>query len=129
MVSYSSLIKYQLLCGSNFLSIKLDWIEWWSGSLVPGVHYVPLSDKCWEDIGIVWNETRANPIKSETISKTGRDLATTSLDPDDVYCYWECIITLVGSHLPVLAPEDPLPPNSIPLEDLIFYPMKKTINA
>lgn len=52
--TYSSRIKYQLLCGSLVLAneprLSLQWpfsvglrgfIEWWTHLLLPGVHYAP----------------------------------------------------------------------------------------
>ena len=58
--TYSSRIKYQLLCGSLVLAQEPRFLEWWSRLLAPGVHYVPV-EKSWANVQPLMQLLRQKP--------------------------------------------------------------------
>ena len=46
--TYSSRLKYQLLCGSCVFASKQPWIEWWTQLLVPFEDLIEVADD-WSD--------------------------------------------------------------------------------
>eukprot|EP00439_Symbiodinium_sp_Y106_P072221 s2754_g13.t1 len=117
--TYSSRIKYQLLCGSLVLAQEPRFLEWWSRLLAPGVHYVPV-EKSWANVQPLMQLLRQNPLQAARIARQGQRLAMAALSPTSVDCYWWM---LLASSARVLPPASgPLSLNARPLEDVLLLP-------
>jgi Glycosyl transferase family 90 len=42
--AYTTNLKQKMICGSPLLVLKMRYYEWWSRALIPGVHYIEISD-------------------------------------------------------------------------------------
>jgi len=124
--TYSSRIKYQLLCGSLVLAHELRFIEWWSHLLLPGVHYAPVATD-WSDVSTLMELIRRKEVQARTLARQGQRLAMTALSPDAVDCYWWKLLVLSSKWLPL--PTDPLPAGARPLEDVLLLPEDAVLSS
>ncbi|CAE7712996.1 Poglut1 [Symbiodinium pilosum] len=124
--TYSSRIKYQLLCGSVVLAQEPRFVEWWSHLLLPGVHFAPV-EPGWANIHPLMHLLRENPLRAATIARQGQQLAMTALSPTAVDCYWWMLLALSARVLP--RSTGPLPPSARPLEDTLLLPDDATLSS
>ncbi|CAE7684700.1 Poglut1 [Symbiodinium necroappetens] len=124
--TYSSRIKYQLLCGSVVLAQEPRFLEWWSRLLAPGVHYVPV-EKNWANVQPLMQLLRQNPLQAATIARQGQRLAMTALSPTSVDCYWWMLLASSARVLPRAS--GPLSLNARPLEDVLLLPDDATLSS
>ena len=124
--TYSSRIKYQLLCGSLVLAEEPRFVEWWSRLLVPGVHYAQV-EKNWATVQPLMQLLRQNPKRAEAVARQGQRLALTALSPTAVDCYWWMLLALSSRVLPPAT--GPLGPNARPLEDALLLPEDATLSS
>lgn len=119
--TYSSRLKFQLLCGSTVLAARPQFIEWWSGLLQPGYHYAEVMPD-WTDSPSTIAALRADPARASAIATRGQALAMSLLSPLAVDCYWWQLLSASSRVLPQPDPAVPLPPSARPLEDALLWP-------
>jgi len=118
--TYSSRLKYQLLCGSTVLAAVPEFGEWWTGLLRPGGHYAEVA-RDWHDAGRVLAALRADPGRARAIAARGQRLALSALTTAAVDCYWWRLLAAAAEVLPPPLP-GPLPRHARPLDDVLLWP-------
>ncbi|CAK9072743.1 Pre-mRNA-splicing factor ATP-dependent RNA helicase DHX16 (DEAH-box protein 16), partial [Durusdinium trenchii] len=124
--TYSSRIKYQLLCGSLVLAHEPRFIEWWSHLLLPGVHYAPVQSD-WSDVSVMMELLRRQETQARRLARQGQRLAQVALSPTAVDCYWWKLLVMSAKVLPY--PTDTLPPTARPLEDALLLPEDAVLSS
>mmetsp|Transcript_21500 Transcript_21500/g.64171 ORF Transcript_21500/g.64171 Transcript_21500/m.64171 type:complete len:435 (+) Transcript_21500:63-1367(+) len=121
--TYSSRLKYQLLCGSCVFASRPQWIEWWSRLLSPKTDYLEVRQD-WSDAAEKLAEVRARPDGGHAIAEQGRRKALAILSEDAVDCYWLRLIEQAAVVLPPpsFLDEDGVPRKAMPIEDVLLYP-------
>jgi len=117
--TYSSRLKYQLLCGSTVLAAQPNFVEWWTRLLAPGVHYANVSQD-WSDADSVLAALRREPAKAQLIAEHGQRLAFSLLSSTAADCYWQKLLVSLAPLLP--PPSQELPARARPLEDVLLWP-------
>ena len=123
--TYSSRIKYQLLCGSLVLAHEPRFVEWWSHLLLPGVHYAPV-EPAWANVQPMMQLLRRNPLRAEAIARQGQGLAMEALSPTAVDCYWWMLLALSARVLPKATGALG---HARPLEDVLLLPEDATLSS
>ncbi|CAE8696824.1 unnamed protein product [Polarella glacialis] len=124
--TYSSRIKYQLLCGSVVLAAEPEFVEWWTQLLLPGVHFAPVMPD-WSNAEPLMEMLRQQPSQAEAIAQRGQQLALKALSPTAVDCYWWKLLSAASTVLPPAL--DPLPTHARPLEDVLLWPDDVSLSA
>lgn len=118
--SYSSRLKYQLLCGSTVLASRQGWEEFWTRQLTPNQHFVEvLAD--WSDAKARLEDVRRNQRKALSIAQKGQRLALDLLNDQAVDCYWAEIFSSAGQYLPKPPKRDKLPRFVRPIQDVLLF--------
>lgn len=123
--TYSSRLKYQLLCGSTVLAVEPAFAEWWTRLLKAGREYALVAPR-WQDAARVLAKLRAQPDEAGAIAQRGQELALTLLTPLAVDCYWWWLLASMAEILPPLGP---LPPHARPLDDALLWPDDVVLTA
>src|SRR5208282_2292077 len=84
-ITYSARFKYNILCNSVLLGVKLRWLEFWSHLIVPGSNYIELNDD-WSNLLEKYAELEASAEYAAEIANNAHK-ATELLDPIGVSCY------------------------------------------
>merc|ERR1712113_179015 len=113
--TYSSRLKFNLLCGSVVFASEARWEEWWTGQLSSS-EYVRVADD-WSDAGLLFEKTRVSVDRGEAIGSRGRKFAVKTLNPYNVDCYWRRLIENAHAYLP----REPLSSKAKPVEDVLLY--------
>jgi len=119
--TYSSRLKYLLLCGSVVFAPPMEWEEWWHHRLVPGVHYVAVAHD-WHDLGSKLRPLLADKVSARRIADAGRALALEMFDSKSVDCYWRLLIEEAHRFLPQASVESE---DEIPLADVLVTDSRK----
>lgn len=120
--SYTSRLKYQLLCGSCVFASVPAWVEWWTHLFVPGEDYVDVRED-WSNGPRRLAEIRASADGGWAIAERSRQKALALLSDDAVDCYWRRLIEKTAAVLPPPQPLDieQLPPTTKPIEDALLF--------
>eukprot|EP00933_Yihiella_yeosuensis_P013971 TRINITY_DN12712_c1_g3_i1.p1 TRINITY_DN12712_c1_g3~~TRINITY_DN12712_c1_g3_i1.p1 ORF type:complete len:510 (+),score=52.84 TRINITY_DN12712_c1_g3_i1:36-1532(+) len=119
--TYSSRVKYQLLCGSVVLAAEPEFVEWWTALMLPGLHYAPVPEN-WEGVDILMQLLRDKPMAARAIARQGQNLALNALSPAAVDCYWWRLLYEASFVLPPPIDGEELPSHARPLEDVLLWP-------
>ena len=111
--TYSSSLKYKLLCGSVVFSPKLHWQEFWTGLLVPGTHFVEVGLD--DSFGAKFQQILSDGQLAHNIGKNGQHLVLQQLSPAAIDCYWAKLIELASRYLPKV----PKPDDARRIEDFL----------
>lgn len=120
--TYSSRLKYNLLCGSCVFASRQPYVEWWTRHFKPNEDYVEVSAD-WSDAPAKHAEVRWSSDGGRKIAESGRRKALDLLSEDAVDCYWLRLIEKASKILPRPAQvefED-LPESTKPIEDVLHY--------
>mmetsp|Transcript_24092 Transcript_24092/g.58578 ORF Transcript_24092/g.58578 Transcript_24092/m.58578 type:complete len:504 (+) Transcript_24092:24-1535(+) len=118
--SYSSRLKYQLLCGSTVLAARQGWEEFWTRQLVPNKHFVEVAAD-WSDAKARLADLRSNQRKALSIAKRGQRLALDLLNDFAVDCYWAEIFSSAARFLPKPPRRAKLPSFVRPIQDVLLF--------
>lgn len=120
--TYSSRLKFQLMCGSCVFASRPEWIEWWTHLFKPGEDWVDVQ-KDWSDAPLQLEKVRNSPDEGRAIAERGRAKALDLLSEDAIDCYWLRLIEKAATLLP--PPEEPdfekLPQSTRPIEDVLLF--------
>jgi hypothetical protein len=111
--TYSSSLKYKLLCGSVVFSPKLQWQEFWTDLLVPGTHFVEVGLD--DSFGAKFQQILSDGQWARNIGKNGQHLVLQQLSPAAIDCYWAKLIELASRYLPKV----PKPDDARRIEDFL----------
>jgi hypothetical protein len=127
-ITYSSSLKYKLLCGSVVFSPKLEWQEFWTDLLVPGTHFVEVGlDGSFgakflkffglgdDSFGTKFQEILSDDQLAHNVGHNGQQLVLQQLSPAAIDCYWAKLIELASQYLPKV----PKPDDAKRLEDFL----------
>lgn len=120
--TYSSRLKYNLLCGSCVLASRQPYVEWWTRHLKAGEDYVEVASD-WSDAPQKHAQVRWSADGGQKVAESGRRKALELLSEDAVDCYWMRLIEKAAAILPP-PPQveiDDLPPSTKPIEDALHY--------
>lgn len=123
--SYSSRLKYLMMCGSTVFSAQELWSEWWTGLLEAGKDYILVSPD-WEDAPAKLQELRSSADGGRAMAENARAKVLDILSQDAVDCYWQHLFAEAAANLPL--PPAQLPPDAKPLEDVLLFPLDVEIS-
>lgn len=126
--TYSSRIKFQLLCGSTVLASRLEFVEWWTHLMRPGVHYAEVLPD-WSNSPSVLGALRERAATARAIASRGQRLALSLLSPAAVDCYWWQLLAAAARVLPQPPLDAQLPAHARPLEDVLLWPDGVVLSA
>jgi len=120
--TYSSRLKYNLLCGSCVFASRQTYMEWWTRHFKAGEDYVEVSPD-WSDAPKKHADVRWSSDGGKKIAESGRQKALKMLSEDAVDCYWLRLIEKAAAILPPPMKVDfeDLPPSTKPIEDVLHY--------
>lgn len=119
--SYSSRLKYELLCGSCVFASAQSWVEWWSHLFVAGVDWVEVQPD-FSDAPLKLAQVRSSEDKGFSYAEKARKKALALLSDDAVDCYWKYIIEQAAAILPTPSVSDlERWPFTKPIEDVLLY--------
>mmetsp|Transcript_69831 Transcript_69831/g.227183 ORF Transcript_69831/g.227183 Transcript_69831/m.227183 type:complete len:215 (+) Transcript_69831:401-1045(+) len=113
--TYSSRLKYQLLCGAAVLAQEQSFVEWFTHTLVSGEHFVEVQAG-WEDAPSVLVRLRGNPEEVFRIAQEGQRYAMQAFSQDSVDCYWREVLLKAAA----ISEPEPLPATARLLEDILL---------
>ncbi|TRY95302.1 hypothetical protein DNTS_006749 [Danionella cerebrum] len=87
-VAASFRLKHLFLCGSLVFHVGEEWTEFFYSQLKPWVHYIPVK----QDLELLLF-VKENDAVAEEIAARGQSFILDHLRMDDVYCYWEMLLT------------------------------------
>jgi len=120
--TYSSRLKFQLLCGSCVFASTPEWVEWWTSLFKPHEDWVEVK-KDWSDAPQKLEQIRSSSDAGRAIAERGRAKAIDLLSEDAIDCYWLRLIEKAAAILP--PPEEvdfeKLPPSTRPIEDVLLF--------
>lgn len=123
--SYSSRLKYLMMCGSTIFASQQLWGEWWTGLLEAGKDYVQVSPT-WQDASAKLEQLRSSADGGRAMAENARAKVLDILSQDAVDCYWQHLFSEAAANLP--PPPAQLPPDAKPLEDVLLFPLNVGIS-
>merc|ERR1740121_2590081 len=120
--TYSSRLKYNLLCGSCVFASRPQYLEWWTHLLTPGEDYIEMNRSDFGDASIRLREVRGRADGGRSVAERGRNKALSLLSEEAVDCYWARLFDLASKYLPRTnySSIDALPANARPIEDILL---------
>jgi hypothetical protein len=97
--TYSSNLKYKLMCGSVVMAIFNEWREWWYQALDEKEVVVKIDNMDIDNIVKVANGGLTTH-QEKTLMDNSMKLVQTVLSPDSVACYWENILSSIAWEVP-----------------------------
>lgn len=91
-VAASFRLKHLFLCGSLVFHVGEEWIEFFYIQLKPWVHYIPVKQDL-SDLSELLQFVKENDAVAEEIAIRGRNFILDHLRMEDLYCYWEMLLT------------------------------------
>jgi len=122
--TYSSRLKYLLMCGATVVMESQDWLEYWYPMLVPGKHYVEVQNG-FMDVAEMLSSIRRDTARAQSIAETGASLIENLLSPAAVDCYWRELLISAGDLL--RAEQHSIAGRAI--EDWILQPIQEKLAA
>lgn len=91
-VAASFRLKHLFLCGSLVFHVGEEWIEFFYNQLKPWVHYIPVKQDL-SDLSELLQFVKENDAVAEEIAIRGQNFILNHLRMEDLYCYWEMLLT------------------------------------
>nr|XP_055060650.1 protein O-glucosyltransferase 1 isoform X1 [Misgurnus anguillicaudatus] len=91
-VAASFRLKHLFLCGSLVFHVGEEWIEFFYPQLKPWVHYIPVKQDL-SDLRELLQFVKENDGVAEEIAMRGQKFILDHLRMEDVYFYWERLLT------------------------------------
>jgi len=113
--TYSSRLKYLLLCGSVVFMNPVTWHEWWTQQLTS--EHVAQVRPDWTDSKEKFEQVLKSEDGGAQIAAAGIRFARENLSPEKVDCYWKLLIDKANRYLP----REELSPKARPIEDVLLY--------
>lgn len=86
-------LKHLFLCKSLVFHVGNDWLEFFYPSLIPWVHYVPITPSATkEEIKKYIEFFKENDSLSKEIAERGFQHIWDNLTDKDVKCYWRLLL-------------------------------------
>ncbi|KAF4797926.1 Protein O-glucosyltransferase 1 [Turdus rufiventris] len=91
-VAASFRLKHLFLCGSLVFHVGEEWLEFFYPQLKPWVHYIPVRSDL-SDVRELLQFVKENDAIAQEISERGRQFITEHLEMEDIFCYWEHLLS------------------------------------
>ncbi|XP_034032235.1 protein O-glucosyltransferase 1 isoform X2 [Thalassophryne amazonica] len=91
-VAASFRLKHLFLCGSLVFHVGDEWQEFFYSQLKPWVHYIPVKQDL-SDVRDLLLFVKENDAIAQEITTRGEEFILNHLQMQDIYCYWERLLT------------------------------------
>ena len=98
--TYSSSLKYKMMCGSVVMAAFDEWKEWWYQAIEDNVNILHVDHTHKDDIVAVLNGSLTLQ-KERALAVNAKDTVMRVLSPESIACYWEKVLTSIAWGAPV----------------------------